>query len=92
MKLCIRNLHKVKKISTEKNFGKIEKKNFEILSLIFSRFFFSTPKAEPEGDRREPKGEFIFIVPLFFSAENPEIGKRVRDCVACVRKISAARI
>ena len=41
-------------ISIEKNFGKIEKKNFE----IFPGFFFSLPRAEPEGDRREPKGEF----------------------------------
>ena len=24
------------------------------------RFFFASPKAEPEGDRREPKGEFMF--------------------------------
>ena len=55
MKLYMRNLHMIWKISTEKKFGKIEKKNFE----IFPRFFFSSPKSEPEGDRREPKGEYV---------------------------------
>ena len=40
MKLYMRNLHTIWKISTEKNFGKIEKKNFEIFPGFFSKFFF----------------------------------------------------
>ena len=48
MKLCMRNLHMIWKISMEKNFGKIEKKNFR----NFSRIFFI---AEGRAWRR-PKG------------------------------------
>ena len=55
MKLYMRNLHLIWKISTEKNFGKFEKKKFP----GFFQFLLSTPKAEPEGDRREPKGEYV---------------------------------
>ena len=64
MNLYMRNLHIIWKKSTEKNFGKIEKKNFENFPGFFQKkffeIFFSTPKAEPEGDRREPKGELFF--------------------------------
>ena len=56
MKFCVRNLHSLRMISIEKNFEKIEKK----ISKIFSDFF-SLSKAEPEGDRREPKGAFFTI-------------------------------
>ena len=38
----------------KKNSEKSKKKKFR----NFSRIFFSSPKAKPEGDRREPKGEF----------------------------------
>ena len=56
MKFCVRNLHSLWMISIEKNFGKIKKKKFE----IFPDFFFIAKGCEPEGDRREPKGEFNF--------------------------------
>ena len=42
-----------------KKFRKNRKKKFRKFFRIFSKKkkFFSTQKAEPEGDRREPKGE-----------------------------------
>ena len=41
MKLYMRNLHLIWKISTEKNFGKIEKKKFRVFCRIFLNFFLS---------------------------------------------------
>ena len=45
-------------INLRKKISEKSKKKFENFPGFF-RYFFSTPKAEPESDRREPKGECI---------------------------------
>ena len=46
MKFCVRNLRSPGMISIEKNFEKIEKKNFEIFPEFFRNFFFVTFRSE----------------------------------------------
>ena len=75
----MRNLHFMWKISTEKNFGKIEKKIFEIFFAIFFQTFlviFFRKKAT-EGSQKAS----VFLMSFFVEKEH------VPYCINLLQKV-----